>query len=105
MRSSATDVTLTTDVTGEFVKWSGEHDHPPDIAKCEVTKDIASMRKRAQDEPHIPVQQIYNAEYAQKESVVREHVRSVAALTQLRPADVHEGWMALMEVCPTEQFP
>ena len=40
-----------------------------------------------------------------KESVVREHVRSVAALAHVRLADVHEGWMALMEVCPTEEFP
>ena len=53
---------LTNDVTGEFVKWIGEHHHPPDNAKCEVTKAIASMRKRARGEPHIPVQQIYNAE-------------------------------------------
>ena len=47
---------LTTDVTGEFGKWSGAHDHPSDIAKCEMKKVIASMRKRARDEPHIPVQ-------------------------------------------------
>ena len=44
-------------------------------------------------------------QYAQKESVVCEHVRSVAALVHLRPADVHEGWMALMEVCPTAEYP
>ena len=41
---------------------------------------------------------------AMQRRVVREHVRSVAALAHLRPADVHEGWMALMEVCPNEEF-
>ena len=60
--------TLTTDVIGEFVKCSGEHDHPPDIAKCEVMKAVASMRKCARDEPHTPVHQIYNAEAAKLRS-------------------------------------
>ena len=46
-----------------------------------------------------------SVQYAQKKSLVREHVRSVVALAHLRPADVHEGWMALLEVCPTEEFP
>ena len=46
-----------------------------------------------------------SVQYAQKERVVRELVPSVAALVHLRPADVHEGWMALIEVCPTEEFP
>ena len=35
-----------------------------------------------------------SVQYAQKESVVRGHVRSVAALAHLRPADVLEGgWL------------
>ena len=41
---------------------SGEHDHPPDVAQCEVTKAISTMRKCAREEPLTPVQQIYNAE-------------------------------------------
>ena len=50
--------------TLDFVKWSGEHDDPPDVAKCEVTKAISTMRKCACEEPLTPVQQIYNTEAA-----------------------------------------
>ena len=42
--------------------------------------------------------------YTQKESIVRVHVRSTAALAHLRPADVHDGWIALLEECPTRKF-
>ena len=47
-----------------FVKWSGQRDHPPDVAQWQVTKAIVTMRKRAREEPLAPVQQIYNAEAA-----------------------------------------
>ena len=56
--------TLTTDMTGEFDRCSGKHDHPPDNAQCEVVKAIASMWKCVRDESNIPDQQIYNAEMA-----------------------------------------
>ena len=46
------------------MKWSDEHDHPPDVAKREVNKVISTMRKRARDEPLTPVQQINNTEAA-----------------------------------------
>ncbi len=55
---------MITNGAGDFVKWSGEHDDPPDVAKCEVTKAISTMRKRAREEPLTPVQQIYNTEAA-----------------------------------------
>ena len=42
--------------------------------------------------------------YTQKESIVRVHVHSTAALAHLRPADVHDGWIALLEECPTRKF-
>ena len=38
--------------------------------------------------------------YAQADGAVREHVRSVAALAHLPPADILEGWLALMGECP-----
>ena len=44
-------------------------------------------------------------QYTQKERVVRENVRSVAVLTHRYPANVHQRWMALVEVCPIEEFP
>ena len=56
--------TLTTNEAGVLTEWKREHDHPPCVAECEVTKIISTMRKRAREKPLIPVQQIYNAEAA-----------------------------------------
>ncbi len=53
---------MITNGAGDFVKWSGQHDHPPDVAQCGVTKAISTMRKRAREEHLMPVQQIYNTE-------------------------------------------
>ena len=94
--------TLTTDTTGEFVKWSGEHDHPPDIAKCEVTKAIASMRKRARDEPHIPVQQIYNAEAAKLTSNGLDFVTNIPRFHSVKHGLYYQRHL-LMPNLPTQR--
>ena len=36
---------------------------------------------------------------------MREHIRSVAAFAQLPVADVQDGWLALMEDCPANDYP
>ena len=54
--------TLITSKDRCFVKWSGYHVHPPDVAQCEVLKTVSVMKKRAREESPTPVQQIYNAE-------------------------------------------
>ena len=46
-----------------------------------------------------------SVQYAQADSAVREHVRSVAALAHLSPADILEEWLALMVECPTDVHP
>ena len=40
-----------------------------------------------------------------EDSVLREHVRSVAALAHLPMKDVTEGWLELMEECPDKEYP
>ena len=40
-----------------------------------------------------------SVQYAQADGAVLEHVRSVAALAHLPPADILEGWLALMGEC------
>ena len=47
--------TLVTNEASHIVKWSGEHDHPPDVAQCEVLKTVAVMKKRVREEPLVPV--------------------------------------------------
>ena len=44
-------------------------------------------------------------QYAQADGAVREHVRSVAALAHLPPADILEGWLALIGECPIDVHP
>ena len=46
-----------------------------------------------------------SVQYAQAEGAVREHVRSVAALAHLPPADILQGWLALMGECPIDVHP
>ena len=38
--------TLITSKDGGFVKWSGYHVHPPDVAQCEVLKTVSVMKKQ-----------------------------------------------------------
>ena len=49
-------------MAGDFVKWSGACDHPPDIAQCEVINVTDTSREE-------PVQQIYNAQCLRFHSV------------------------------------
>ena len=46
-----------------------------------------------------------SVQYAKADGAVREHVRSVAALAHLPPADILEGWLALMGECPIDVDP
>ena len=46
-----------------------------------------------------------SVQYAQTDGAVREHVRSVAALAHLSPADILEGWLAFMCECPIDVHP
>ena len=55
---------MITNGAGDFVKWSVEHDHLHDVAQCDVTKFISTMKKRASEEHLTPVQQIYTTEAA-----------------------------------------
>ncbi|KAI0215447.1 hypothetical protein LSAT2_032493, partial [Lamellibrachia satsuma] len=69
--------TLTTNEAGVFTKWRGEHDHPPDVAQCGVTKAISTMRKGAREEPLTPVQQTYNSEAAKPTSSGLDFVTNI----------------------------
>ena len=46
-----------------------------------------------------------SVQYTEKDSVVREYMRPVAALAHLPVRDIPDGWLALMEECPNEDFP
>ena len=46
-----------------------------------------------------------SVQYAQADGAVREHVRSVAALAHLPPADILEGLLALMGECSIDVHP
>ena len=46
-----------------------------------------------------------SVQYTQADGAVREHVRSVALLAHLPPADILEEWLALMGECPIDVHP
>ena len=75
----------------DFTKWSGKHDHPPDIAQCNVTKAIAN--EDAHEKPLIPVQQIHNAEAAKLTSHGRPGFDSASTIPTLilNPADLFDS--------------
>ena len=56
--------TMITNGVGDYVKWRGEHDNPPDVDQCELTKAISVMMKCAREVPLTLFQQIYNFDAA-----------------------------------------
>ena len=51
--------TMITNGVGDYVKWRGEHDNPPDVDQA-----ISVMVKCVREVPLTPFQQIYNFEAA-----------------------------------------
>ena len=94
--------TLTTNEAGVFTKWRGEYDHPPDVAQCEVTKAISTMRKRAREKPLVQVQQIYNAEAAKPTSSGLDFVTNIPRLHSVKHGEYNQRHLQLANL-PTRR--